>query len=93
MAERSLSATPYGLTIANNALTGLGISKEDFAAKVEIQGKTTTQGIGIATVKKFFAGKSVDRKYFVGIAIRIRVRSGKMTGYREEYCDASSLQP
>ncbi|PZV00799.1 MAG: signal transduction protein [Leptolyngbya sp.] len=67
MAGRSLSAKPYGLTIANNALTGLGISKEDFAAKVKIQGKTTTQGIGIATVKKFFTGKSVDRKYFVAI--------------------------
>ncbi len=82
MAGRSLSATPHGLTIANNALTGLGISKEDFAAKVEIQGKTTTQGIGIATVKKFFTGKSVDRKYFVGICQTLGLNWEKVAGLK-----------
>ena len=67
MVARSLAATPQGLKIATKALTGKGWSKEDLAGKVEIQGKKTTTGIGIATVKKFFSGKKVDRKYFVGI--------------------------
>ncbi len=93
MAERSLKATPHGLTIATNALTGLGISKDDFAAKVEIQGKQTAQGIGIATVKKFFTGKSVDRKYFVGICNALKLDWEEITGLKSVPVTAETIEP
>jgi predicted NACHT family NTPase len=93
MVERSLAATPHGLTIATNALTGLGISKEDFAAKVEIQGKQTTQGIGIATVKKFFTGKSVDRKYFVGICNALKLDWEDIAGLKPAPAPDKTIEP
>jgi len=82
MAARSLTATPDGINTAINALTGKGWSKEDLAGEVEIQGKTTIKGIGIATVKKFFAGKSVDRKYFVGICKALDVDWEEIAGLK-----------
>ncbi|QUY43435.1 hypothetical protein [Acaryochloris marina] len=73
MASRSISATTEGCRKATNARTGKGWSNEDLASKVIIQGKKTTTGIGIATVKNFFAGQNVDRKYFVGICTALEL--------------------
>ncbi|WP_322745037.1 NACHT domain-containing protein [Leptolyngbya ectocarpi] len=65
---RSLKTCPAGIKQAEIALTSKGWSREDLADQVVLEGKKTTQGIGIQTVKKFFAGKQgVDRKYFVAI--------------------------
>ena len=65
---RSLKACPAGIQQAEIALTSKGWSREELADRVVLEGKQTTQGIGIQTVKKFFSGKQgVDRKYFVAI--------------------------
>lgn len=73
MASRSISATTDGCRKAINARTGKGWNTEDLASKVIIQGKKTTTGIGIATVKKFFNCENVDRKYFVGICAALEL--------------------
>lgn len=93
MAARSLTANPDGINTAINALTGKGWSKEDLAGEVEIQGKTTTKGIGIATVKKFFAGKSVDRKYFVGICKALDLDWEEVAGLKTVATAAESADP
>jgi predicted NACHT family NTPase len=66
MAQRSLKASPNGIAKAEVALTDREWSQKDLAKKVEIQGQVEA-GITAQTVKKFFNGKAVDRKYFVGI--------------------------
>ena len=73
MATRSLAATAQGLDTATKALTSKGWCKEDLAAEVVIQGRKTIKGISPGTVKNFFSGKSVDRKYFVGICTALKV--------------------
>jgi len=93
MAARSLTATPNGINTAIKALTGKGWSKEDLAGEVNIQGKTTTKEIGIATVKKFFAGKSVDRKYFVGICNALDLDWEEICGLKTATPVTESAEP
>lgn len=61
---RSLQATAAGKIKAERALIDRGWSREDLANQVIVDG---TQAITVQTVHKFFAGKAVDRKYFVAI--------------------------
>jgi predicted NACHT family NTPase len=93
MAARSLKATVQGLEAAHIALTGKGWSKEDLAEKVTLPGKKTTTGIGIATVKKFFAGKNVDRKYFVGICNALDVDWEDIAGLKSSTPVAEPAEP
>ncbi|MEM6436217.1 MAG: NACHT domain-containing protein [Cyanobacteria bacterium P01_D01_bin.115] len=83
MAARSLTATPEGVELAEIARTGQGWNNDDLAGKVEIQSsRKTTVGIGIATVKKFFGEKPVDRKYFVGICNALKLDWKEIAGLR-----------
>lgn len=95
MAARSLTATPQGLDIATKVLTGKGWNKDNLAEHVIIHGKNnkTTEGIGIATVKKFFSGQAVDRKYFVGICNALALDWEKISGLKSVEPVADSAQP
>ncbi len=67
MKKRSLKASEAGIAKAEKALIHKGWSRQELAEQVIIEGKTTTKGIDIQPTHKFFTGKPVDRKYFVGI--------------------------
>jgi hypothetical protein len=64
---RSLVACPKGIKSAESALTGKGWSREVLAGKVTVEKSSGQETISKQTIDKFFAGKTVDRLYFVGI--------------------------
>jgi predicted NACHT family NTPase len=101
MVGRSLKATIVGIEKAEKALISKGWGRQELSSKVIIEGTRTTQGIDIQAVHKFFTGKSVDRKYFVGIcrvlnlnweevAIQPRIDSSK-TEQREDTSSVDSF--
>ncbi|GBE94585.1 NACHT domain-containing protein [Nostoc cycadae] len=67
MVKRSLKATETGIAKAEKALINKGWSRHELAGHVVIEGKTVINGIDIQPIHKFFTGKAVDRRYFVGI--------------------------
>ena len=83
MAPRSLSATAQGIEMANAALTGQGWSRQELADNVEIQNnQRALTGISLSTVKKFFSGQKVDRKYFVGICTTLELNWKEIAGVK-----------
>jgi HEAT repeats len=64
---RSLVACSEGIKLAESALTGKGWSREVLAGKVTVENSRGQKAINKQTIDKFFAGKTVDRPYFVGI--------------------------
>jgi DNA-binding Xre family transcriptional regulator len=87
MTKRSLKATEIGIAKAEQVLTSKGWSRNELAQQVVIEGQPIKQGIDIQPIHKFFTGKSVDRKYFVGICKALNLN------WQEVVDESTSLPP
>jgi hypothetical protein len=70
---RSLVACSKGIKSAESALTGNGWSREVLAGKVTVENSRGQKAVSKQTIDKFFAGKAVDRLYFVSICNTLKL--------------------
>lgn len=91
---RSRKASLEGIARAQRALDDRAWSRQDLANEVVILGGRAIQrGISVQTVHKFFTGKTIDRKYFVGICKALKL-SWKEISDSEKIADSTKqLEP